>query len=122
MAGLVPFNRNKIFKPAGFEDFYNMLDDFFHDPWFQRRSFIHDTFKVDVQDKDREYYIEAEIPCVKKYDVHLDLNDGRLLIAVNRQENVEQAKRNYIHKERYYSPMRRSLCLPDAKQDGITAY
>lgn len=50
MAGLVPFNRNKLsVRPTGgFEDFYNMLDDFFSDRWFPRRSLAADTFKVDV--------------------------------------------------------------------------
>jgi len=32
MAGLVPFNkRNGLFKTSNFNDFYNMLDDFFSD-------------------------------------------------------------------------------------------
>lgn len=122
MAGLVPFNRNRNLRPIGFDGFYNMLDDFFHDPWFPaRRNWFQDTFKVDVQEKDNEYYIEAEMPGIRKDDVQLELNEGRLLIAVNRQENIDEDKKNYIHRERHYTSMQRSLYLADAKPEGIKA-
>jgi len=41
MAGLIPFNRknNSLARTdTGFEDFYNMLDDFFNDSWIPGRS------------------------------------------------------------------------------------
>ncbi|KOA18643.1 hypothetical protein CLHOM_29270 [Clostridium homopropionicum DSM 5847] len=71
MAGLVPFNKKKgDLLNTGFKDFYNMLDDFFTDNWPSRRSLERDTFKVDVQEKDNEYLIEAELPGVKKEEVN----------------------------------------------------
>ena len=67
MAGLVPFNR-KITNTLsnGFEDFYNMLDDFFTDNLPTRRSLDRDTFKIDVEEKEKEYQVKAELPGVKK--------------------------------------------------------
>ena len=52
MAGLVPFNKKnkEISTNTGFEDFYNVLDDFFSNDWPLRRTLTHDTFKVDVED------------------------------------------------------------------------
>jgi HSP20 family protein len=118
MAGLVPFNR---FRPAGFEDFYNMLDDFFNDTRPIRRSLSRDTFKIDVQDNEKEYIIEAELPGVAKDEISLQFNEGKLSIAINKEENIEEEKKNYIHKERRVSSMQRSLYLADAQADEISA-
>ena len=123
MAGLVPFNRNKLsVRPTGgFEDFYNMLDDFFSDRWFPSRSLAADTFKVDVQEHENEYCIEAEMPGVKKEEINLELNEGKLTISVNREEEVEENKKNYIHRERRISSMQRAVYLADADSEGINA-
>ncbi len=121
MAGLVPFNRkNKLIGPS-FEDFYGMLDDFFSDDIVPRRSLIRDTFKLDVEEKDKEYVIEAELPGVKKEEVSLEINEGHLRISIKREETIDEEKRNFVHKERRYSSMTRSLYLKDAKSEDIKA-
>ena len=43
MSRLVPFNRWGL-RRNDFEDFYNMLDDFFSDTWWPVRSLARDTF------------------------------------------------------------------------------
>lgn len=123
MAGLIPFNkRNSDVKQHGFEDFYNMLDDFFNESWpSSGRSLLGDTFKVDVRDSGNEYMIEAELPGVKKEEISLDLNEGRLTVSVKREENIEKTEKNYIHKERRYGSMQRSIYLADANCEGISA-
>jgi HSP20 family protein len=105
MAGLVPFNRkDRGLTRTGFGDFYGMLDDFFSDDFMMpRRSLARDTFKLDVQDKEKEYLIEAELPGVK------------------REEKVDEEKKNYIHKERRYCSMNRSVYLADADTENIKA-
>ncbi|MGI5908403.1 MAG: Hsp20/alpha crystallin family protein [Christensenellales bacterium] len=120
MQRLVPTNRNRGLRPFGVDGFFNMPDDFF-DPWFPGRHLMRDTFRVDVQENDNEYTVEAEIPGVKKEDVRLELTEGRLLIAVQREDNVEEEKKNYIHRERHFSSAQRCLHLPDAKPEGIKA-
>lgn len=123
MAGLIPFNkRNNDLKQHGFEDFYNMLDDFFNDTWpSSGRSLLGDTFKVDVRDCENEYMIEAELPGIKKEEISLDLNEGKLTVSVKREESIEKSEKNYIHKERRYGSMQRSIYLADADSEGITA-
>ncbi|HHU16734.1 MAG: Hsp20/alpha crystallin family protein [Anaerovoracaceae bacterium] len=122
MRGLVPFNRrNSNLIPTGFDNFYNMLDDFFSDGWFPRRSLERDTFKVNVQQNDTEYLIEAELPGVSKDEINVELHDGRLTISVEREEKVDEEKKNYIHKESRYCSMRRSMYLADAETKGIKA-
>lgn len=122
MAGLVPFNRKRAdIMSSGFDSFQNMLDDFFTDSWPFRRSLMADTFKVDVQDNRTEYLIEAELPGVKKEDISIALNEGRLNISVNKDETVEEKDKNYIHRERRYTSMSRNIVLGDADAANIKA-
>ena len=121
MANLIPTNRrNRSIAPTGFEDFYNMLDDFFTDPWLTGRR-TREAFKMDVQQTDNEYTIEAELPGVNKDDVSLEMNDGTLRISVNREESKNDEGKNYNHRERRYASMSRAVHLADAEADGISA-
>ena len=122
MTGLVPFNRkNTSLLSTGFEDFYNMLDDFFSDSRSSIRSLDRDTFKINVQQNDTEYLIEAELPGVNKEEIDVDLNDGRLNISVKREEKINEEKKNYIHRESRFASMSRSVYLADADAKGIKA-
>jgi HSP20 family protein len=121
MAGLIPFNRKNDITTSAIEDFRNMLDDFFADAWPFRRSLSADTFKIDVQDNKTEYVVEAELPGVRKEDLSITLDDGRLTIAAAKNETIEEKNKNYIHKERRYSSMSRSIMLADAESSGIKA-
>ncbi|OPL08487.1 MAG: heat-shock protein Hsp20 [delta proteobacterium ML8_F1] len=123
MAGLVPFNFNPVStKKSGFDDFYNMLDDFFADPWLNsRRSLARDTFKIDVMEDEAGYVIEAEMPGVKREEIKLDITEGKLTIATMKEENTEQEQEKYIHKERRVCGMSRSIYLKDADEAGIKA-
>ena len=121
MANLIPVNRrNRSVAPTGFDDFYNMLDDFFTDPWLTGRR-TREAFKIDVQQTDNAYTIEAELPGVNKDEISLEMNDGTLRISVNREESRDEETKNYIHRERRYSSMSRAVYLADAEADGITA-
>lgn len=122
MAGLIPFNRKQNdLMNIGFDDFSNMLDDFFTGSWPIQRSLAGDTFKIDIQDNDTEYTIEAELPGVKKEDVEITLNDGRLNISVKKEEVSENKSKKYIHRERKYAQMSRSILLADADDEDIKA-
>ena len=121
MAGLIPFNRKYAALPMGFEDFYNVLDDFFADGSGVRRSLARDTFKLDVEETPEAFKIQAELPGVKKDEIGLELNEGVLTISVKKEENSEEEKKNYIHRERRLTSMARKIHLSDARADGIKA-
>ena len=119
MSGLTPFDRNLYgARPFSSDDFYNTLDNFFTDPWMSGKN---TAFKVDVEEKEDEYLIEAELPGIKKEEINIQLLDNRLSIAVNKQEEVDNRNKNYIHKERRYSSMQRAVVLPGACYDNISA-
>lgn len=122
MFGLVPFKRrNTSLFNTGFGDFYNMIDDFFNNDWIPNVSMDMGAFKIDIQEKDKEYIVEAELPGVKKDEVYIELNEGRLNIAVKRDESIEEENKNYVYKESRYSSMSRNVYLKDAKSEGASA-
>ena len=124
MAGLVPYRRanTSLMRPgAVFEDFSNMLDAFFGEGLRPSRSLLGDTFKIDVQEKDDAYLVEAEMPGIKKEEVDLRIEGDALCIRVSRSEEENKDGKNYVHRERRVSSMTRSLRLADADLQGITA-
>ncbi|MDD4429459.1 MAG: hypothetical protein PHG64_13865, partial [Paludibacter sp.] len=76
MPRLVPYNRkNRSLVDRdfyGLDGFYNMLDDFYN--WPSPRSLTRGTFKIDVQENDNEYVVEAELPGVNKDEVNIEMN------------------------------------------------
>ena len=124
MAGLVPFNRKRPLFPVStgrFDDFFHMMDDFFNENSPFNKGLVNQSFKVDVRESDNQYCVEAELPGVKKEEIRLDLEDGRLTIAVAREESTSEEKGNYIHRERRMGTMQRVLYLEDAMSEGIKA-
>lgn len=122
MKGLIPFNkRNSNVLSTGLEDFYNVLDDFFSDSLLTGRNLARDTFKIDIQENEKEYLIQAELPGIKKDEITLNLDDKRLTISIKREESFEENKKNYVHRERHYDSMSRSVYLEDASHDDIKA-
>lgn len=124
MAGLIPFNRRNrslARTDTGFEDFYNMLDSFFSDSWLSDRNLLRDTFKIDIQETDSGYRIEAELPGIKKEEIDLGAEDDTLLISVSREEEVNKDNTNYIHRERRSGSMSRRVRLANAKLDETKA-
>lgn len=122
MLGLTPLNRRKhdllMSEPDVFD---NMLDAFFDEKWMGRKNLLKDTFKMDVQENENNYVVDAELPGVKKEEIDVKIKEGRLQISVEKEELVEESKKNYIHKERYCSSFKRNIYLVDAQDDGITA-
>ena len=124
MAALIPFNKknnNLTRTDTGFDSFYNMLDDFFSDNFAPSRNLAKDTFKIDIEEKENEYLIEAELPGVKKEEIDLNIEEDTLCITVNRSEETNKDGKNYIHRERRVSSMSRRIRLADAKLDEIKA-
>ena len=124
MPGLVPFNRrnNMLMRTnPGYEDFYNMLDDFFNDGLMPSRNLLRDTFKIDIEEKDNDYLIEAEVPGVTKEEIDLSIEDESLCISINRLEEANKDDKNYIHRERRASSMSRRVRLADANLNEIKA-
>ena len=126
MAALVPFNRRnsnltRTGTGVGFENFYNMLDDFFGDSTMPNRNLLRDTFKIDIEETEKEYLVEAELPGIRKEEIDLNIEEDTLSITVNRSEEANQDGKNYIHRERRMSSMSRRIRLAEANLSEIKA-
>ena len=49
------------------------------------------------------------------------VDEGKLQISVNKEENVEEKDKNYLHRERRCTSMHRSIHLAEASNEGIKA-
>jgi len=122
MFGLTTFNRNAVQRSNNeFANFYNIIDDFFNDSFFTSRSLQSDNFKIDIKENEKDFLIEAELPGVKKEEIKLDYNEGRLLIGVQKNEEVKEEKDNYIHRERKVTSMQRVIYLKNIQSEHIDA-
>ncbi|SHH11638.1 HSP20 family protein [Anaerosphaera aminiphila DSM 21120] len=124
MTNLRPFRRNELGSlDRGFEDFYNMIDDFFNDDFTPSRAMKSESFKVDVLEDEKEYKVEAELPGFEKGDVEVTLDDGKLTILAEKTEEKDDSNKdkNYIHKERKSTTMQRTMYFKDIDEDGLEA-
>ncbi len=121
MSGLVPFNKRRRELLSNDNSLFNMLDDFFSGSMPMMRSLDADTFKVDVKDLGDNYEITAEMPGIKKENLEINLDEGRLKIRVHHEEESEEENKNYIHRERRVTSMERNIYLQDADDENIKA-
>ena len=77
---------------------------------------------VDIKETEDEYTITAELPGIKKEDVHIELKNGLLTISGERKFEHEEKKENYTRIERSYGAFRRTFNVPEhVKEDKIEA-
>ena len=119
MSNMIPVNRNRSMLIRN--NWTNMIDDFFRDSRAMERNLQMDTFKIDVMEEDNAYRIEADLPGFSRDDIKLELEDNRLTISVEKEENTEEKTDKYLHRERKSSSMSRCLSLKDADLEKSTA-
>jgi HSP20 family protein len=97
-----------------------MLDDVFGDLmkgfWVKPVAVPGDgelKMKVDVSEDDKAYTIHADVPGVKKDDIHVDVDGGQVSIRAEvKQESEKKEGEKVLHSERYYGMVSRSMSLP----------
>ena len=78
-------------------------------------------FKMDVEDAGDKYVVSAELPGVKREEIDVELNEGRLSVSVEHKESDEQKGKNYLYKETGEWSATRGVYLKDAATAGLTA-
>jgi HSP20 family protein len=70
--------------------------------------------KMDVTKADNAYTVKAEMPGVKKDDIHLSVEGNQVTISGEaRKESEEKKGEEVIRSERYYGKISRSFTLPN---------
>ena len=78
---------------------------------------------VDIYEEDKGITLKAELPGIKKEDVHLEINDGVITLRGERKFEKEDKKDNYHRIERSYGSFNRSFTLPSTvDRDKIKAH
>ncbi len=86
MKDLIPFGkRNFLRRRDGLEDFYDVMDNFFSSPMTTGRSFIEESFKLDIKDEEDKYIVKADLPGVERDEINLRVSDGTLIISIERE-------------------------------------
>lgn len=111
---------------------YRPVDDAFDDLF--RGFFMHPVrfegqpdvqIKMDVKEDEKAYSVHAEIPGVKKEDIHVTVEGGMVAISAEvRQDEEEKDKegKKVIRSERYFGKVSRSFSLPqDIDDKGVSA-
>ncbi|MFZ5354247.1 MAG: Hsp20/alpha crystallin family protein [Bacillota bacterium] len=124
MFGLTPYNkRNNAIerRPRDIFDIAGYFEDFFNDSFFPSFYGSSGMMKVDIKENEKEYIISADLPGVNKEEINIDLKYDRLTISVERNEQINEEKENYIRRERRFGSMSRSFYVENVVEGDIKA-
>jgi HSP20 family protein len=110
-----------------FDPFNDLVDDLFkgylvRPMWSEARESVA-RMKVDVAEKGNAYLVHAELPGVKKEEIHITIDGAQVTLAaeVKREKEAGEGER-WLHTERVCGKVTRSFSLPqeidEAKADA----
>ena len=98
----------------------SLFDDFFRDvaPGFYVKPLHGDPLpspgqiKIDVKENGNNYTVSAEIPGVRKEDIHVTIEGGMVMVRADvKQEDAHQDDKQ-LRSERYFGSVSRGIQLP----------
>ena len=108
-------NKGSMFTPA----FDDMLDRLFYGwPETGRTAEVIWTPRVDVNETDKEYLLDVEVPGLEKKDIKVEVKDNTLTISGERTNERKTETGTSYHVERHYGKFERSFTLPEAVDGG----
>jgi HSP20 family protein len=116
-----PFSKLARFDPLW--DMDDVFDRFVLRPVLREGLEIEPQIKMDVKESKEDYKIKAEIPGVKKDDIHVSIEGKRVSIKAEiKKEKEEKEGDKVIRSERSYGMASRSFSLADdVDQDKVLA-
>ena len=76
--------------------------------------------QLNISEREDSYRVEADLPGIKKEDVEVKLDENRLTIRANRQNEDEKNGETFHRVEKSYGSFVRSLVLPNnIDREGI---
>lgn len=112
-----PLNEIARFNP--FMDIDDVFNRFMLRPFARTGLELEPQIRMDVKEVNGEYRIDAEIPGVKKDDIHVSIDGKRVSISaeVKQEKEVKEGER-LICCERSYGMTSRSFTLADEVDQG----
>ena len=120
MFHLVPFSNNK--KLAAIDDSFNSLFNWFDDS-LSSIDWNKNTFKVDVEEKDDNYELTADLPGIKKENIKIDYDNDYMTISTSIDDSKEEKNENgkFIRRERHAGSTSRSFYVGKIDKSQIHA-
>jgi len=79
------------------------------------------TIKMDVTENDTGYLVHAEMPGVKKDDIHVDIDGNQVTITAEvKRETEKKDGDKVLRSERYYGNVYRSFTLPHELDEALS--
>ena len=87
------------------------------------RERFEDIFpNVDIQERNKEIVVTAELPGLEQNDVDISISNDILTLRGEKKQSKEQKEENYYRMERSYGSFHRDIPLPaDVETENITA-
>ncbi len=101
-----------------YDPFNDLMDDFFKGffvrPYgYESREAVAPRLKVDVAEKNGAYLVTAEVPGVKKEDLHVSVDGAQVTLEAEVKQEREAGKdERVLHVERSFGKATRSFTLP----------
>ncbi len=111
MANLTRFDPFNLARMEPFGEFDDLLKGFFVRPvMFEGQPPM--QIKLDLKEDDAAYTVHADIPGVKKEDIHVKIEGNQVSIsAETRREKEEKKGEKVLRSERYVGTVTRSFTL-----------
>ena len=111
------------FKLEPFDDaFDNLFRGFMVKPFSMDLEKQAPQIKVDVKEDEKSYTVKADIPGVKKEDIHVMIDGNRVSLSAEvRKESEEKKGETVLRSERYYGKVSRAFSL-DQEVDEHNAH
>lgn len=100
------------------QSFSTMLDRFFNDSVSNRRKMANFTPHVDTSETENGFEIELTLPGLKKEDINIEFQEGRLTISGERKWQNENNNKRYHQIESQYGAFMRAFNLPQNIDTG----
>ena len=106
-------SRYDPFDVAAVDPFDDLFRGFFRPVRLEGQQQIQPMqIKMDVKEDDKNYIVRAEIPGVKKEDIHVTIEGNQVSISAEvKKEKEEKEGEKMLRCERYYGKVYRSFTL-----------
>ncbi len=113
--------RQPVAELSPFEEFERRFDEFFRSPFSPMRMPLWSRWPahagevvptVDIYEEGRDIVVKAEIPGLKKEEIHVDIDERTLTIYGEKKKEEKVERKDYVHLERSFGSFTRSFELP----------
>lgn len=104
----------KVTRYRPFLDLKNFEDKFFsYDKDNNVSNISSFAPMVNTREDEKSYYVEIDLPGVRKEDISIDVEKNHLLISGERKFKTETKEEDYYKTESFFGKFQRSFSLPE---------